>query len=50
MPTLSPQHHKIFTTDNHQLAAFKYGDSTLPPLVLVHGYPDRHTVWESTLR
>lgn len=49
MPTLSPQHHKIFTTDNHQLAAFTYGDSTLPPLVLVHGYPDRHTVWEKVI-
>lgn len=38
--SLTPQQHTIITTDNLQLAAFTYGDNTLPPMVLVHGYPD----------
>lgn len=47
--SLTPQQHTITTTDNLQLAAFTYGDNTLPPMVLVHGYPDRHTVWEKAV-
>lgn len=47
--TLTSQSHRITTTDNHQLAAFTYGDNCLPPLVLVHGYPDNHAVWEKVI-
>lgn len=29
------------------LQAYTYGDRSKPPLVLVHGYPDNHSVWET---
>lgn len=49
MTPLARQAHTITTTDHHRLVAFTYGDSTLPPLVMVHGYPDHHTVWEKVI-
>lgn len=49
MTALISAKHRITTTDNIKLAAFTYGDSTLPPLVLVHGYPDHHSVWEKVI-
>ncbi|HST86125.1 MAG TPA: alpha/beta fold hydrolase [Kineosporiaceae bacterium] len=31
--------------DGVELAAYQWGASTAPPVVLVHGYPDTSTVW-----
>ncbi len=36
----------VTTTDNLRLHVRTYGDSVSTPLVLVHGYPDNHKVWE----
>lgn len=41
--------HQVTCTDGVPLAVFSYGDETLPPLVLVHGYPDQHQVWERVI-
>ncbi|WKD58408.1 Haloacetate dehalogenase H-1 [Corynebacterium capitovis DSM 44611] len=36
----------VTSTDGEELAAFTHGDAEKTPLVLLHGYPDDHTVWE----
>lgn len=38
--------HTVTTTDGAHLAAFTHGDSSRTPIVLVHGYPDDHYVWD----
>ncbi|MFD6397476.1 alpha/beta fold hydrolase [Nocardia sp. NPDC060249] len=35
----------IETTDGHRLFVTTTGDPTAPTVVLVHGFPDDHTVW-----
>jgi len=40
----------ITTTDGLRLHVATFGDSTSTPLVLVHGYPDNHLVWEPVAR
>ena len=39
---------RAITIENQgvQLRVFTYGDSKKTPIVLVHGYPDNHSVWE----
>ncbi|MBA4505069.1 alpha/beta fold hydrolase [Corynebacterium sanguinis] len=39
----------ITTTDGERLAVYAYGDSSRTPLVLVHGYPDDHSVWQRVI-
>lgn len=39
------QQHRIATTDGASLVAYTCGDKHKQPLVLVHGYPDNHSVW-----
>ena len=41
--------HWITTTDHQKLYAKTWGDQNKPALVLVHGYPDNHEVWESII-
>ncbi|MCH4248148.1 MAG: alpha/beta fold hydrolase [Acinetobacter populi] len=36
----------VNTTDQQKLYVKTWGDETLPPLVLVHGYPDNQETWE----
>lgn len=36
----------LTASDGVRLAAYCWGDSRKPPLVLVHGYPDSHRVWQ----
>lgn len=41
--------HTVNTSDGLQLAAFSYGNTNNPPLILVHGYPDQHDVWQKVI-
>ncbi|WP_367107085.1 alpha/beta fold hydrolase [uncultured Psychrobacter sp.] len=41
--------HTVNTSDGIQLAAFSYGDKNNPPLILVHGYPDQHDIWQKVI-
>lgn len=36
-------------TDGVKLAVYEYGDRTRPTLLLVHGFPDDHTVWDPAI-
>lgn len=36
-------------TDGVKLAVYEYGDSTRPTVLLVHGFPDDHTVWNPAI-
>ncbi|PQA49411.1 alpha/beta fold hydrolase [Amnimonas aquatica] len=40
------QHHQVTASDGLRLHAVTYGDESATPVVLVHGYPDNHLVWE----
>ena len=42
---ISSTTHHIYTEDGVRLFAECWGNPTATPLVLVHGYPDSHTVW-----
>ncbi|MDR9778692.1 alpha/beta fold hydrolase, partial [Rhizobium hidalgonense] len=44
MPT---QRHWIDAGHDVRIFAETWGNENNPPIVLVHGYPDSHTVWES---
>ena len=45
----SPIPQMITASDGVQLATFCYGDRNKPALVLVHGYPDQHQVWQRVI-
>jgi len=36
----------VTTSDNLSLAVWEHGDRGAPTIVLVHGYPDTHLVWD----
>lgn len=36
----------VTTSDGLRLAVFTDGEPTAPPVLLVHGYPDTHRVWD----
>lgn len=40
----------ITTSDSLSLAAWEHGDPHAPTVVLVHGYPDTHTVWNGVVQ
>jgi pimeloyl-ACP methyl ester carboxylesterase len=40
----------ITTSDSLQLAVWEHGDPADPTVVLVHGYPDTHVVWDGVVR
>jgi pimeloyl-ACP methyl ester carboxylesterase len=40
----------ITTSDSLSLAVWEHGDPTAPTVVLVHGYPDTHRVWDGIVR
>jgi len=44
--TLNKSQQFVPSSDGLQLHVATYGDSNLSPLVLVHGYPDNHLVWQ----
>lgn len=44
---MSSQRHWIEAANGIRLFATSWGNPDNTPLVLVHGYPDSHTVWES---
>lgn len=52
-PTRAPNHtteepmRKFISRGNVRLAAATWGDAANPPLVLIHGYPDSHAVWNA---
>ena len=37
-------------TDGVPLAVYEYGDRSHPTVVLVHGFPDSHTVWPGVIK
>lgn len=39
----------VVSADGTRLAVFETGDSALPPVVAVHGYPDDHTLWDGVV-
>lgn len=39
----------ITTSDNLSLAVWEHGDAAAPTVVLVHGYPDSHRVWDGAI-
>lgn len=39
----------ITTTDGLSLATWEHGEPTAPTVVLVHGYPDTHRVWDGVV-
>lgn len=43
--TASPERF-VTTPDGLRLAVFTDGEPTAPPVLLVHGYPDTHRVWD----
>ncbi len=43
---MSEQSHWVDAGNGVRLYATSWGDKNNEPLVLVHGYPDSHTVWE----
>lgn len=49
MPQQDQQHamtqHSVKTTDGLMLHVQTWGQPTATPVILVHGYPDSHTVW-----
>ncbi|MGE8499695.1 MAG: alpha/beta fold hydrolase [Pseudomonas sp.] len=47
--TASPQRLRI-QGDGIELAAYCWGNAEGPPLLLVHGYPDNHSVWLPLIR
>jgi pimeloyl-ACP methyl ester carboxylesterase len=40
----------IATSDGLSLAVWEHGDPDAPTVVLVHGYPDTHRVWDGVVR
>lgn len=40
----------ITTSDSLSLAVWEHGDPSNPTVVLVHGYPDTHRVWDGVVR
>jgi len=40
----------ITTSDSLSLAVWEHGDPADPTVVLVHGYPDTHRVWDGVVR
>ena len=41
-----PVRRRTVTSGGVDLAVFDIGDPTAPPVLLVHGYPDTHRVWD----
>lgn len=41
-----PVRRRTVTSGGVDLAVFELGDPTAPPVLLVHGYPDTHRVWD----
>ncbi len=41
--------HVVTTTDGVRLAVQEHGDTALPTVVAVHGYPDDHHVWDGVV-
>ncbi len=48
--TLMKTRQKISGAQGVKLQVATYGDSSHTPLILVHGYPDNHQVWEGVAR
>ena len=46
MSTEFPVHRRTVTSGGVDLAVFEIGDPGAPPVLLVHGYPDTHRVWD----
>lgn len=44
--TSPPLHRSVLTPDGLKLAVRTEGDPARPPVLLVHGYPDTHRVWD----
>lgn len=41
-----PVRRRTVTSGGVELAVFELGDPAAPPVLLVHGYPDTHRVWD----
>jgi NAD(P)-dependent dehydrogenase (short-subunit alcohol dehydrogenase family)/pimeloyl-ACP methyl ester carboxylesterase len=46
MSTEFPVRRRTVTSGGVDLAVFEIGDPSAPPVLLVHGYPDTHRVWD----
>lgn len=42
-------HRTVTSADGTSLAVWEHGDPTDPTVVLVHGYPDTHLVWDGVV-
>src|SRR3954462_983114 len=40
----------VISSDGVRLAVYESGPAGAPTVVLVHGYPDNHTLWDETVR
>ncbi|HTJ67535.1 MAG TPA: SDR family oxidoreductase [Actinospica sp.] len=45
-PAEHPVRRRTVTSGGVDLAVFELGDPAKPPVLLVHGYPDTHRVWD----
>ena len=45
-PTESAERRRTVTSGGVEIAVFELGDPANPPVLLVHGYPDTHRVWD----
>lgn len=43
------EHRTVTTTDGLSLAVWEHGDPAHPTVVLIHGYPDTHAVWDGVV-
>ena len=42
-------HRTVTSADGLSLAVWEHGDPTAPTVVLIHGYPDTHLVWDGVV-
>ncbi|WP_329499556.1 SDR family oxidoreductase [Kitasatospora herbaricolor] len=43
---MTPRRRTVHSADGLPLAVFEQGDPTAPTVLMVHGYPDTHAVWD----
>ncbi|GGK62060.1 SDR family oxidoreductase [Nocardia camponoti] len=49
MPASQAPHQRTVTNGDFDLAVFEYGDPTAETVVLVHGWPDTHHLWDRVI-
>lgn len=49
VPPMESHHRTVTSADGTTLAVWEHGDAAHPTVVLVHGYPDTHRVWDGVV-